>query len=191
MRIKLALLTILLQILHLDAFAQKITIVEKNIPLGKVFNLVQKQSGLSLFYDSRLIRNDRRIDIDMREASVEKVMDHCLKDQPFTYVITDNIIVIKKKELQVTEDKALRMIRGVILGKDSLPLHGASVMLKEIKRAVQTDTAGHFIARPYSTGRIYIDDLLCWLRGLSQTDLSNGSIRQRKYKTGKTRGAPR
>jgi TonB-linked SusC/RagA family outer membrane protein len=146
MRIKLALLTILLQILQLDAFAQKITIIEKNIPLGKVFNLVQKQSGLSLFYDSRLIRNDRRIDIDMREASVEKVMDHCLKDQPFTYVITDNIIVIKKKETLVNEDRTLRMIGGVILGKDSLPLQGASVMLKEIKRAVQTDTAGHFIA---------------------------------------------
>lgn len=97
MRINIALLTILLLVSSLDTFAQKITIVEKNIPLGKVFNLLQKQSGLSIFYDSRFIRNDRRIDIDMRDAPVEKVLDHCLKDFPFTYLITDNIIVLKKK----------------------------------------------------------------------------------------------
>lgn len=144
MRINIALLIFLLLALPLGAFAQKITIVEKNIPLGKVFNLIQKQSGLSLFYDSRLIRNDRRIDIDMQDASVEKVMDFCLKDQPFTYVITDNIIVIKKRETVPPEDDELRMIRGVILGKDSTPLTGASVMLKEIKRAALTAADGSF-----------------------------------------------
>lgn len=145
MRIKVVLLTILLLACNLGSSAQKITIVEKNIPLGKVFNLIQKQSGLSLFYDSRLIKNDRRIDIDLQDASVEKVMDHCLKDLPFTYVITDNIIVIKKKEAIPADEKELRMIRGVILGRDSLPLPGATVMLKEIKRAAQTDTSGNFL----------------------------------------------
>jgi TonB-linked SusC/RagA family outer membrane protein len=145
MRIDIALLTILLLLLRLDSFAQKITIVQKNIPLGKVFNLVQKQSGLSLFYDSRLIRNDKKIDIDVRDASVEEVMNYCLKELPFTYVITDNIIVIKGKEPPAADSKGLYAIRGIITGKDSLPLPGASVMLKEIKRATQTDTAGSFV----------------------------------------------
>ncbi|MBO9634677.1 MAG: SusC/RagA family TonB-linked outer membrane protein [Chitinophagaceae bacterium] len=145
MRINVALLTILLLLTHLGSSAQKITIVEKNIPLGKVFNIIQKQSGLSLFYDSRLIRNDRKIDIDMQDAPVEKVMDHCLKDLPLTYVITDNIIVIKKKETEITDNNNLRVIRGVILGKDSIPLPGATVMLKEIKRAAVTDTSGNFL----------------------------------------------
>ncbi len=56
------------------------------------------------------------------EASVEKVMDYCLKDLPFTYVITDNIIVIKEKEASRPEDKILYAINGVITGKDSTPL---------------------------------------------------------------------
>lgn len=152
MRINIALLTTLLLLLNLDIHAQKVTIVEKNIPLGKVFNLVQKQSGLSLFYDSRLIKNDRKIDIDMRDVPVETVMDYCLKDLPFTYVITDNIIVIKEKGSPSTGDKALRVIQGIILGKDSIPLAGASVMLREIKRAVQTDTTGNFLVEHVPPG---------------------------------------
>lgn len=145
MRVNFALLTTLLLLLRLDSYAQKITIVQKNIPLGKVFNLVQEQSGLSLFYDSRLIKNDRKIDIDMREASVEAVMDYCLKDLPFTYLITDNIIVIREKAPLLADNKILYAVKGTITGKDSLPLAGASVMLKEIKRAAQTDNAGSFL----------------------------------------------
>ncbi|NII29770.1 SusC/RagA family TonB-linked outer membrane protein [Pseudoflavitalea sp. X16] len=152
MRVNIALLTILLLLLRLDSFAQKITIVQKNIPLGKVFNLVQKQSGLSLFYDSRLIKNDKRIDIDLRDASVEMVMDYCLKDLPFTYVITDNIIVIKEKESPAADRNGLYAIKGMITGKDSLPLPGASVMLKEIKRAAQTDTTGNFVVEHVPPG---------------------------------------
>lgn len=145
MRVIYALLTTLLLLIRLDSFAQGITIVQKNIPLGKVFTLIQQQSGLSLFYDSRLIKNDRKINIDVRDAPVQTVMDLCLKDLPFTYVITDNIIVIREKLTAGPEQKPLLEIRGIILGKDSLGLPGASVMLKEIKRAAQTDAAGHFV----------------------------------------------
>ncbi len=152
MRVNFALLTTLLLLLHLDSFAQKVTIVQKGIPLGKVFNLVQEQSGLSLFYDSRLIKKDKKIDIDVREASVQTVMDYCLKDLPFTYVITDNIIVIKEKEASLPDDKILYTINGVITGKDSLPLAGATVMLKEIKRAAQTDAAGNFLVEHVPPG---------------------------------------
>lgn len=152
MRVNIALLTTLLLLLHLDSLAQKITIVQKNIPLGKVFNLLQKQSGLSLFYDSRLIKNDKKIDIDVQDASVETVLDYCLKDLPFTYVITDNIIVIREKETSAAEDKILYTIKGMITGKDSLPLAGASVMLKEIKRAAVTDTTGNFLVEHVPPG---------------------------------------
>ena len=152
MRIKIALLSTLLLLLRLDSFAQKITIVQKNIPLGKVFNLVQKQSGLSLFYDSRLIKNDKKIDIDVRDVSVETVMDYCLKDLPFTYVITDNIIVIKEKEAPPTDSEGLYAITGVVTGKDSVPLPGASVVLKEIKRGIQTDSTGSFVVEHVPPG---------------------------------------
>ncbi|MDF2187937.1 SusC/RagA family TonB-linked outer membrane protein [Paraflavitalea sp. CAU 1676] len=145
MRVNIALLTTLLLLLSLDNYAQKITIVQKGVALGKVFSLIQQQSGLSLFYDSRLFKDDKKIDIDVKDASVETVMDHCLKDLPFTYVITDNIIVIKEKVVAPpAETKYLLTISGTIRGKDSVALPGATVMLKEIKRAAQTDGDGQF-----------------------------------------------
>lgn len=143
MRVIIALLICFFLQLDVGAHAQKITIAEKNIPLEKVFSIIQKQSGLSLLYDSRLIKNQKNIDVQMNAATVEAVLDYCLKDLPFTYVITDKIIVIKETPKAEPREE-LYAINGLVRGKDSLPLANVSVMIKELRRGIQTNTNGEF-----------------------------------------------
>src|SRR5688572_22286919 len=62
--------------------AQGITISEKNVPLQKVFSRIEEQTGFNFFYKIELISQARKVSIDVRNASLEQVLNICFRDQP-------------------------------------------------------------------------------------------------------------
>src|ERR1700730_10795569 len=75
----------------------KITLSEKKASLEKVFNEIEKQTGYSIWYERSFIEKANKIDIDVKNATIEKVLDICLKNQLLAYHIVGNIVVIKSK----------------------------------------------------------------------------------------------
>jgi len=140
--------------LHISAkgLSQKITLAVKNAPLAKVFSAIQQQSGLSMLYDNKLIKTMKHIDVNVKDAALEQVLDHCLKGQPLTYVIEDNIIIIKRKPAPpatlVVADapKVLQVhtITGIVTSKKGDALPGVSVKLKGTAIGTATDAGGKY-----------------------------------------------
>src|SRR5579859_5788900 len=100
-----------LQVNAKNISAQKITFAGRNVPLRKVFSVIQQQSGLSLLYDNKLIKQLKNVDVHVKNASVEEALDECLRGLQLTYQITDKIIVIREK-VEDTPPAPPQVVRG-------------------------------------------------------------------------------
>ena len=78
--------------------AQSISISQRNTTLEKVFKEIHRKAGYQFFYQDELLRQAKSFDINVKDASVEQVLDICFKDQPLNFSITEKAITIKRKE---------------------------------------------------------------------------------------------
>lgn len=87
------------------------------------------------------------------DGSLKTILDVCFKDQPYTYVIDEKQIIIKQKELGVTEEvvKAPQPllvttteIRGKVVDENGEPLEGVTVKIKNTTESTTTNKAGIF-----------------------------------------------
>ncbi|MGE7774222.1 SusC/RagA family TonB-linked outer membrane protein [Chitinophaga sp. NPDC101104] len=142
---KLTAILMLAAALHVSAagFSQTITLSRKNAPLGRIFSEIQKQSGYSLLYDMKLIRSAGPVSIDVQNASVAEVLEKCLQGHNLTFVINNNIIVIREKAATAAVPMAAVMT-GSVTDDAGAPIPGASVELRDLRKGTVTDAQGRF-----------------------------------------------
>lgn len=129
--------------LHVSAksFAQRASIDEENVPLGKIFSVIQSKYGLAAIYDNKLLKQDTRVSVHLRDATVEDVLHVVLKDLPLTYVIEDKIIFISAKKTAAVVAASVPL-EGIVKNENGSPLAGASVLIKSKKFQKNTVTGG-------------------------------------------------
>lgn len=149
-------LTVLLLIvcLHISAkgVSQKITLKETNVPLKKVLNQIERQSGYLLFYDDSLLNGSLNVTVDVKDASIDEALNESLKNASLTYKIVEKNVVIKRKEVQhfylppyspSAEDSVIT-ITGFVKNEAGKPLLAASIRIQGMIRGAYTDQAGRF-----------------------------------------------
>jgi TonB-linked SusC/RagA family outer membrane protein len=148
MRLTAALLSI--AALHVSAGVrgQKVTLTVRQAPLAIVFNEISRQTGISVMYDEELLKESRPVSLSVKDASVDEVMQACLKDQPFGYNLVNGAIVIKQKDPPLTpvqNPTPPGEIRGRVIDSLGNPLAGASIIVKGSKQGTKTDATGFFV----------------------------------------------
>jgi|GEM_PF-1521471 len=124
-----------------------ITLRKRNAPLEKVFREIEKQSGYQFFYKTSMVKQFRNVDVDVKEATLEEVLQLVLKNQPFTYEIINKTVVLKQKEEELAlfgEQVPLADIHGRVVNESNEPLAGVSVRIKGSRRGTATDADGMF-----------------------------------------------
>lgn len=129
--------------------AQSITLNERNITLEKALQKIRKQSGYHIVYRHEWVQNAQKINIDVRNESLDAVLSACLSNQPFSYEIIDKTIVIKRKaaarHAQEPLPSARHKIKGQVLNENGEPVSGASVQVKGVTgKGTITDANGYF-----------------------------------------------
>lgn len=132
-------------------YSQDLTLSVKEASIEKVFKEIQKQCGYNFFYNERLLKQTKKITLNVRNASLEKVLDMCFRIQPITYEIDEKQIVVKLREY-VEEESAeerspapdLVEITGKVTDDQGVGLHGASIKLKGSESGTSTDEDGNF-----------------------------------------------
>lgn len=139
------LLGICLQV-NANSYAQKISLSERNTSIEKVFKTIERQSGYLFWYEYSLLRQASRITVSARNLSLTEALDLCLKDQPLSYSIVKNTIVITKKEERSVEEAPAPQIEvsGQVTDSTGAPLEGVSVAVVGVNRGVTTDQNGNF-----------------------------------------------
>ncbi|MCF1716355.1 SusC/RagA family TonB-linked outer membrane protein [Flavihumibacter sp. RY-1] len=130
-------------------YAQSVTIVEKNLPLEKAFSMIEKQTGFTFYYKVELLRNAKRVDLNIKNLSLEKTLELLFRDQPLSFAIIEKNIVLKAKEassIAKTEEPEAPVkidVRGVVMSDNGV-IPNASVIVKRTGRGVSANARGEF-----------------------------------------------
>ena len=133
------------------AFSQTVTIVKKAASIRDIFREIYKQAGRQFVYTDKVLEGAKPVDIEVKNASLNQALDLCFKNQPFTYILSGDAIVVQRKEEKYAEpadrkDASLpgRTITGRVTDTSGKAINGASIEVKGSRHGVVTNAAGEF-----------------------------------------------
>ncbi len=134
-----------------EGIAQKISLSEFKSPLEKVFKKIQRQTGYSFAYTDEHLSKSFPVTIFFRNAPIEKVLNACFENQPLSYVLMGQTVVVTDKKpnsiLNVnikTSSLAPIPISGSVTDEKNNPLVGATITEKGTNNTVVTKEDGRF-----------------------------------------------
>ncbi|HYK55861.1 MAG TPA: STN and carboxypeptidase regulatory-like domain-containing protein, partial [Flavisolibacter sp.] len=126
--------------------AQAITLSLKNAPLEKVFTEIRKQSPYRFIYAKEDLAGSRPVSIEVSSATIEQVLETSFREQPFSYSVVENHVIIKRKKEVPPCDSVMAAppitVRGRILNERGEAIEGVSVKIKGTSRGTSSDANG-------------------------------------------------
>ena len=147
MKLIAVLLATCLQVSAKNAYTQNVTLKENNISLGKLFKEIRKQTNVNFFYADEVLKNAKKISINVQNSSVKDVLDFCFENQNLSYTINENTVVIRRKELEAEATIPLIQtiaIKGKVTDDKGKPLADATILVKGTKIGTKSDDEGNF-----------------------------------------------
>ncbi|HEX8024085.1 SusC/RagA family TonB-linked outer membrane protein, partial [Mucilaginibacter sp.] len=143
---KLITLLMLAACLQISAagYSQNISLSQKQVSLESVFKNIEKQTSYNFFYKLELLSTLNKVSIDVKNAPLTEVLDQVLKNQPVTYKIVDNIIVINRKDADSNQILKLTTVTGTVKDSKGAVLPGVTITVKDGKSTAVTDGNGAF-----------------------------------------------
>ncbi len=127
-------------------YSQIVTLHQKKATVEKVLKSIEKQTGYHFLYDKQDIAKAGEINIEIGPVTVEEALNKCFKDQPLTYKIFSQTIVVKGKEKAETAvPLVVQRVQGTVTDEKGLPLPGVSVKLKGTNTGIVTDVNGKYL----------------------------------------------
>src|ERR1700754_54856 len=160
MKLTLLLLTVGLLQVSAASYAQKISLNVKDASLVSVFDQLRQQSGYNFLYSTKTLSKGKPVSISAQNEDFKTVLKRCFEDQPFTYVIHENNIVIRARTNDSTAtpnatqsftDAVIQnsdiVVSGTVVDAKGLPIPGVTIKLKGTSQGMQTDPTGKFSMR--------------------------------------------
>lgn len=137
--------------------AQTVSLTVYKAPFSKVLAAIKQQTGYGVIYINNAYKDAMPVSISVYNTSLLTALDRIMKDQPLTYQVTEQNIVISKrpdvfpflkkpKELQAEPVKiaAFATVHGTVTDTAGNPVARASVQIKGKTRGAITDENGKF-----------------------------------------------
>lgn len=137
------------QTLFIRANAQevKLTIQLRNVSVKEVLSFIEKESKIVFFYSDKDVDLKRKLNINVVNQSVSKVLAEVFKNSSNDFKIDGNQVYIVKKPKQVENVKpATKLIRvnGIVTDENNQTVIGATVMINGTTKGTITDVDGKF-----------------------------------------------
>ncbi|GAA4912466.1 SusC/RagA family TonB-linked outer membrane protein [Mucilaginibacter defluvii] len=150
---KLTGILLLVASLHLSAatFSQTVTISRQNATLETVFKDIKKQTGYLFFYNGKINTKGQRLDVELKNVTLDEALGYCLSRYNLTYTIVDKTIVVRNKAPEAPASEMVSMpvkfqLSGKVIAADSKePLPGVNIVVKSNNAAwAQSNNKGEF-----------------------------------------------
>lgn len=128
------------------AQSQKVKLSGSKITLKSAFEQIEKQTGLSVDYDSKSINVNNLVTSSAKEMPVSEAVELLLKGTNCTYSFSNNHIVVTKAldESKASKQVALRIVKGTVTDSNGDPIIGATVVEKNTQNGTVTDLNGNY-----------------------------------------------
>ena len=155
MRITLLLFFVVLFQIRAESSYSQVTLISlnlKNSTLEEILSVIEEKSEFYFLYNTNLIDVDRKVDIDVKDKSVQLILNELFDNTDVTYYVDDRQIVLSSKdamyspmenESQATQ-QASRRLTGKVVDVNGEGVIGANVFLKGTEFRGITDVNGNF-----------------------------------------------
>jgi len=144
--------------------SETISIHLQDVALERAFTEIRNQTDVSFLYNDEELSNAPKISISMDNVTVEKALEHLLKNTGLTFEKVNNTIVIKPSKKEATNinenpDVLKQTIRGQVFDKDAkstLPFATVQLLNTDPAVGTTTDIDGKFMIKNVPVGRYTI-----------------------------------
>ncbi len=147
---KLTVLLVLLGIFTVSAkgYGQEGNISFKmgNVFLEDILRELKTHSNFTFVYSDQHIEGIKVDFFEVKDASLEAVMDKCLKGTNLEFYVDNDVVVIRKKEppVIVQREQVKKKIKGQVVDVEGNVLPGVSVVVKGAMIGAATDKNGEY-----------------------------------------------
>ena len=120
----------------------KVNLNLKDVSIKVLCDEIQQQTNLLFVYNEELTKNLGLISVKADQETVTSVLERVLANTGLTFKFEGEVIVIYSLPEQ-PENKEMT-IEGKIVGQDSLPIIGATIVVKGTTLGVASDLDGNF-----------------------------------------------
>ncbi|MDR1719048.1 MAG: TonB-dependent receptor [Dysgonamonadaceae bacterium] len=156
-----------------------ITLNKSNITLKEALDEIEQQSEFIFFYKAGTLDETCKVDIQVKNQTIEKILDKLFKDTEYSYYIDDRQVFINKKS-SPTDDKQQKpekkKITGKIVDRHGDPLVGASIVEKNTNNGIISNIDGQFSLEVAENALLTISYLGYISREVSTARLTNLNI---------------
>jgi TonB-linked SusC/RagA family outer membrane protein len=144
--------------------SEGITLSGENVPLQKVFKKITKMTGYAIFCDYNLLQEAGLVTLNVKNASVEAVLDSCLKDKALSFEIIGKTIVISRKAITAVTAAAAPVplgpppvdVHGRVVDEKGSPVIAATVEVRGAKKVTTTNDNGEFTLTGISDNAVLV-----------------------------------
>ncbi|WP_163718693.1 SusC/RagA family TonB-linked outer membrane protein [Mangrovibacterium lignilyticum] len=113
----------------------------KNMAVEKVLLSIEEQSRFVFIYNKDMIDVNRRVDVNMDNASVDQILDVVFENAGVKYKIINNQIALSPDYSNVIQSTS---VKGQITDADGNPLPGVTIVIKGTTQGTITDSEGNY-----------------------------------------------
>jgi len=130
----------------------------KEKTVREVFRTIESQSQFRFFYNDDFKLIDEKVDVNVKDVSVEAILDQLFSKSEISYkVLTNNLIVLtvgqNQNSHQVNQGKTLK---GKVIDSAGIPLPGVTVFFKGTTSGTITNADGTFILPVVENAKILV-----------------------------------
>lgn len=140
------LLILLIMLVPFQLIMAQITLSTSRTNLGTVIKQIQAQSSYQFFYSDKL-SSVTVAPLNMKNASLEAVLNSLLKGTNISYKVEDSIVYLAEKnasEVSLKADQQQQTVSGTVTDSKGEPLIGVSILVKGTENGTITNLDGNY-----------------------------------------------
>lgn len=134
-----------------SVYSQKVNISVNKVPLEEVLKQIRIQTGVYFVFKSEIMLDARPVTVSLKNIDLKVALPLVFKNQPFSYVVQDNAILLKRKGKTLSNlmDEVIEAVKrvsvtGTVTSKSGMPIPGVSVSVLQSSLGTVTDNAGKY-----------------------------------------------
>lgn len=124
--------------------AKRVTLVNPDISVREALKSVEKQTGITIMFQSDIINDEIRLKLNLKNVSLREALEEiCMPAGLQFEVKEDYILIVKAKERP--KGASRKKITGTVIDEKGEPLMGVTIFIENDRsRGTITDANGHY-----------------------------------------------
>ncbi|WP_423130035.1 TonB-dependent receptor [Gaoshiqia sp. Z1-71] len=119
------------------------TMSRENVQIKDVLREIEDQSGYFFIYNNEFVDVYQRINLQVKEQTIDKLLDQIFNGQHVKYSIDERKIILSSSS-SVLSSQQNRPVTGKVTDASGMPLPGVTVVVKGTTIGAITDSEGNF-----------------------------------------------